>query len=774
MILEKQTNSIIHEEGETQDSIGMSLDLDSAQILMQMLSKNLYSDSIGSTIRECASNALDSHRRAGVTKPIIVSFNANERDGYEFSVEDFGIGLDADDVKNIISKYGKSTKRNSSTELGMMGLGFKAPLAYSSSFYFICRKNGMERKYMMYEGEDVNTIDLLYEQTTTEGNGVKVIVPVKHIDKREFIQKIEEQLAYFQNVYFNCGDAIDNNFTIFRTELFQFSELSSDDKLHLCLDDVYYPIDFQKLGINKIVFPVAIRLSLTDGVFPTPNRESIRYTKEAKEILLARIEKIADYFVEKYNENVEEVDNVKDIFDFYSTNIRHVDLGGKKKDISELLSHSNIKVKDPKMKGIELLNLQDLYKMKYYIFGEYRCKYRIESGKLKECKRTHDTNVSDKHFSERVFIFNEKLSGKKKDYIKYAYGKNTGWGNRIYIVKKSEKFKLGKPGNVDYETYMYLLGLNKIPKNKWRQAIQEFNYVVESFFKGLGSLNIDEMQIPQDWLDSRKKAGLSGSSYDGVGRKVKLKGEIICKQAHVLERWVEGKNCKWVSTTYKLEDIHKEPSLIVYGKEADTKVMDELFKIVDFRRCSTKIKFVYFSEREFANLQKVNVHNWITLSEFMKGENKPFKRLVTAYLIEKLVDQNEDVFCRRDQLADISKNLSDKLNVLYKYKNMHCEYADQKIYEAMLEVAEANNAFDHEIYPIYKQVKALLEKLSFLQPMCGTLHGYSSVRNQQIINAITDLFKYYKQRIDWKNYNIKLNEEVVSQPITEEEVEALA
>jgi len=100
----------------------MSLDLDSAQILMQMLSKNLYSDSIGSTIRECASNALDSHRRAGVDKPIIVSFKSNASNNYEFSVEDFGIGLDADDVKNIISKYGKSTKRNSANELGMMGL----------------------------------------------------------------------------------------------------------------------------------------------------------------------------------------------------------------------------------------------------------------------------------------------------------------------------------------------------------------------------------------------------------------------------------------------------------------------------------------------------------------------------------------------------------------------------------------------------------------------------------------------------------------------------
>jgi len=121
MILEKQTEANILQDGQSQDSIGMSLDLDSAQVLMQMLSKNLYSDSIGSTIRECASNALDSHRRAGQTKPIVVSFKAGSSDNLEFAVEDFGIGLDADDVRNIISKYGKSTKRNSNTELGMMG-----------------------------------------------------------------------------------------------------------------------------------------------------------------------------------------------------------------------------------------------------------------------------------------------------------------------------------------------------------------------------------------------------------------------------------------------------------------------------------------------------------------------------------------------------------------------------------------------------------------------------------------------------------------------------
>ena len=121
MILEKQHEAEVLVEGEVSETIAMSLDLDSTQMLMQMLSKNLYSDEIGSTVRELASNALDSHRRAGVDKPIIVSLKMNAQYNYEFSVEDFGIGLDADDIVNIISKYGKSMARTEANALGMMG-----------------------------------------------------------------------------------------------------------------------------------------------------------------------------------------------------------------------------------------------------------------------------------------------------------------------------------------------------------------------------------------------------------------------------------------------------------------------------------------------------------------------------------------------------------------------------------------------------------------------------------------------------------------------------
>ena len=40
-----------------------------------------------------------------------------------------------------------------------------------------------------------------------------------------FLIKIKQQLAYFEDVYFNVDD-VDNEFTIHRSKLFQFSELA--------------------------------------------------------------------------------------------------------------------------------------------------------------------------------------------------------------------------------------------------------------------------------------------------------------------------------------------------------------------------------------------------------------------------------------------------------------------------------------------------------------------------------------------------------------------
>ena len=762
MILEKQTESNVLLEGQSQESIGMSLDLDSAQILMQMLSKNLYSDDIGSAIRECASNALDSHRRAGVDTPIIVSFKENSSYNYEFCVEDFGIGLDADDVKNIISKYGKSTKRDSNTELGMMGLGFKAPLAYSSSFYFVCRKDGMERKYMMYEGEDTNTIDLLYEMPTTEGNGVKVIIPVKYQDQYQFRKKIKEQLCYFESVYFDVpGDStITNDFVISRHTHFQFSEMSEDDKLHICLDNVYYPLDFEKVGIDRIDFPVALRFTLTDGLYPTPNRESLRYTQEAKQIIIAKLGQVADYFVNKYNEQLTDGNDLTSVINHLEKSGHRITMAnGNTERIDSFLKYSQVQIVVPQIEGVNLIDFPSLYKER----KQEMINYSFPSKFLLRYKRMQDT---DKHYvwgytlesicngNAKVWVYDDRIPGIKKDYLR-ATCKESEYN---YIVKRGAPMKLGIAAKFDTKTYYHLLGLGNYPKSQWRDVIKEYQYIISLVEAQFTSL--DDLVVPQSFIDSKKKVKMTTG---GTGKRLKIQGEIVGKKGVDLMRWNDGRKCKFDSQLYKLEDLASAKHLKVYAHHDEYMKLDALYGVMQ----KQKIEVITFSARELKVVEQLDIHNLISYNKFMEGKNAPFKRIITSMLINEMIINYRHIFDRVDQIEFVSKDLSNKIRTLLDYKRTHYHDSDGSLKAAMLTVAEEHKLFDMNIYPEYLEMLAIFEKLTFLNPLCCR-SGYFT-ESDQMVGVMTDLFKYYKHRVDLKHYNIRINEEV----LTEETVEQL-
>jgi hypothetical protein len=780
MILEKQTESHILQEGTTQETVKMSLDLDSAQVLMQMLSKNLYSDSIGSTIRECASNALDSHRRAGSDKPIIVSFKRNSQaDTYEFAVEDFGIGLDADDVVNIISKYGKSTKRNSNTELGMMGLGFKAPLAYSSSFYFVARKDGMERKYMMYEGEDTNSIDLLYERATDEPNGVKVIVPVSYSDRYNFNNKIKEQLAYFENVYFDVESmgswSIDNNFTIHRAEHFQYSSLAQNNDMHLCLDNVSYPIDWDKLGIDRIRLKLALRFSLSDGLFPTPNREAIRYTQEAKETILKKIATVADVFMNKFNEAITTQSDIKSIMQFYGRNNKYIKSWYKGTDeeicIDNLVEHSTIPVAQPKLDNIKLLNLERLaVKAKEYMLAEYKFKYRFNSGKFQNMKSYYHEYLRMTDFTSHgfggVYIYENEFSKGKQDYLRTILPDN----KQIYFVKKAP-FKLrSKSGQTDYAKYYdSVLGLNMYPKNQWRQLIQEFQYVVGLYSKDF--IDLDAIEVPQSFKDAQKAKRLKITVAAVKGpKKVRMKGEFSGKVGTRMEVSLSDQYCKFVPTTFKMEDIHKSSKLHVYGKESDKKELDRLWSAFN-----GQAKFVIVAQATIDNLQKADLHNWITINKFMEGKNRPFKTMATEFLIEKLLEDKRATFQRTEIVREISNDLADKLELLNKYhRDNSMSYADNNTKNLIIQHAKENNLFDQPVYMVYNQVNEVFTKLPFLNTLLDRMGYRSSNSDSPFITAIVDLFKYHKHKVNLEHYTLKLTEDApLEETLTQDTIEEL-
>jgi hypothetical protein len=211
----------------------------------------------------------------------------------------------------------------------------------------------------------------------------------------------------------------------------------------------------------------------------------------------------------------------------------------------------------------------------------------------------------------------------------------------------------------------------------------------------------------------------------------------------------------------------------VYGSqvEAATTAMDHLFKITHGLR-KTKINFVAVSEREMKNLEKFELHNWMKLETFMEGKNKPFKRIVTAYLINKLMDKYKDTFRKSDRLKPLSEDLFNKLAILDKYKDNHFVYGSDTLYQAVIAVAEENNLFDGEVYPIYKEIKTFLDRYSFVEAILDKCSYYSTDKDP-MMNILKDMFKYHKRRLDWKNYNIIFNEEVVATNLTEETVETL-
>jgi hypothetical protein len=748
MILEKQKEALVLTSRKSTESIGMSLDLDSAQILMQMLSKNLYSDPVGSAIRETASNALDSHRRASVTKPIIVSFTTNDTYNYEFSVEDFGTGLDADDVKNIISKYGKSTKREEAGSLGMMGLGFKAPLAYCTSFYFIARKNGVERKYMMYEGETENTIDLLFEKTTKEPNGVKIIIPVESKDKYDFEIKIKQQLAYFEGVYFNCK-FIDNNFSIFRSEDFQFSELCTDPNMHICLDNVYYPIDFSKLKIAPINVPVGLKFNLSDGMYPVPSREALRYTPGTIETILKKITVVADYFMTKYNVSICDSDDINAIMDFYSQNKKNVELKGKIISVKDFLKYSNIKQKEPKLKGIKHVSIKSLSYNKSSILYDYPARFVLTEGSFRNTDsrswiRTVDPTQVDK---TNFYIYSGTISGQMKNYLRGTLPKN----KKHYFVKQTNTLKLLPKKTKRDESYYEILRLDQVPRELWRETIKEFQYIQNLFISKM--VPLDTVVIPESWINSQKKAKIVNKNVTGRGPK--LKGDIIGKIAVPLLREVTGKTCKFVSHTIKGEKIDFQAFLTIYTSHEEANLLDNLF--LPFAK--QKLQLMTFSDRELKNIEKENFHNMISYKTFMKGKSKVFKRVVTAQAIHDFAMENSSIYNKHFTFSTINTRLFNNFDELASYRNKNIGNntvaSMDFIRNKMMPSFEDFQAFDTTIYDVYLETKSVINKLYFLPKLFYHLNSNMEIENNDLYSILIDMFKYHGFRMNYLNYKLK-------------------
>lgn len=163
----------------------------------QILSSGLYSDKVRAVIRELACNAYDSHIAAGKSDVPITVVLPTLLDA-TFTVRDYGVGLDHEQVVSLYTNYFSSDKRNTNSLTGGFGLGSKSPFAYTDSFSVIARKNSVARLYLCHLNESgAPSLVKVSEEQTSDADGVDVSFAVKTEDILQFQSKAVHVLQWF-------------------------------------------------------------------------------------------------------------------------------------------------------------------------------------------------------------------------------------------------------------------------------------------------------------------------------------------------------------------------------------------------------------------------------------------------------------------------------------------------------------------------------------------------------------------------------------------------
>jgi hypothetical protein len=319
----------------------MGMDANSQAIVFQMFTKNIYSNAIGSVVREITSNCFDSHTEAKINpleSPVIIrkSFDPITKSHY-ISFHDFGMGISPDRMDNVYGVFFKSTKAGDNEQIGGFGIGGKTPLAYKrstgfgegeydNSFSIITNFDGIRYEYIVFEGKKGPEYTDPIMSETTEHNGTEIKIPVLEKDITKFKSEMVKQLYYFENVIFEgfvndpeyptaTENLLTNAYQIVKGKTFFYRGNDYSQYTHVCLGRVAYPINFGLLGLDgsDYRFPVAIKLEIGEiGV--TASRETLDYSEQTIKVLKVKLEAVKAEITAMLSKQYENIVTLEDYF----------------------------------------------------------------------------------------------------------------------------------------------------------------------------------------------------------------------------------------------------------------------------------------------------------------------------------------------------------------------------------------------------------------------------------------------------------------------------
>lgn len=181
--------------GDDVKTIRMGIDENSLEHV-QMLLIDVYSDKPYAVLREYSTNARDEHVKHGVQRPIKVTLPTVMTPFLK--IRDYAEGMSVETIENVYSKYGASTKRDSNKFNGMLGIGGKAGLTYTTQFTVTSVHNGEKIIVLVSRVGSVAEMKVVSQVPTTDPSGVEIAVPVRGEDFQKFAQKAKYFFSFWE------------------------------------------------------------------------------------------------------------------------------------------------------------------------------------------------------------------------------------------------------------------------------------------------------------------------------------------------------------------------------------------------------------------------------------------------------------------------------------------------------------------------------------------------------------------------------------------------
>lgn len=638
----------------------------------------LYKDLFGSIVRELCSNMWDAHKQAGrEDKPIMVILDWKEGNR-TISFKDSGTGMNPDTMRNIFFNYLDSTKEDSDETIGGWGIGSKSPLAYTHTFYIDTIVDGVLYHYIFSkQANGIPAGELLFEESTEECNGTTITVPVKggKGDMMLFMNAIKKQLIYFPNVYIENVNTdyehsgtyppapFNNNYTIYTFKDFVYRpDLKGTDEMHMCIGNVYYPIDWVEIGIKPIYIPLALKFNIGE-LMPTPSREDIVYTKDSVKKIKDKIDATIGYIngrcaslsgdhdtINQYriardgnNKNYVDVELTDNVVVEIDKTYLSIDINPK---ISTTVSRiKNISKIFDTFIGIDYVVLNDAinlgsgYKVSGGFFSNHRKLANYEPEIPHNSIYFEYDNSRVNGINKNHYLLIEDTDNHKKNLF-IAYKRNGSYSGTINLIKRN------KPTLKLYKNTI----LSGIPKEDWREVIKEFQRIQKEYYESFLE-KYEDIVIDEQWLKSEKERRDSFITDARIKRKIKSR--------IVYFKMVRGCNVPFASEKYEntVKEISNAACFIIYTTNDDKNraaaLQNILFKIESPSRGKySKKKVFQVITTAVSNQKTFNEYpNMIEINEFLNSKHPLIVKIATAYAVKNIL-KGIDLY---DNITDTDK-----------------------------------------------------------------------------------------------------------------------